>query len=161
MSRLTLPLATLGVALTMMGCNADISSALDPDGDNYEVLCDPTGMSLYHTGVYIGPDGCEEATLYIVDEEDPSYWLLSVSWPMYGEYFPLSITNLTTGDTEREYIYGRDPEFLLYGGDYLLGGLEVVEGINELEYTLWDGTGEEDVLVYEEGTFTLDVVFSD
>ena len=149
------------VALLLVGCNADISSELDPEDDNYEALCAPTGRSMVNTGVYIGPDGCEEVTLYIIDEEDPTYWLLAVSWPMYGEYKPLDLENLTSGDSMSDYIYSRDPEFTLYAGDYLLGGLEVMEGLNEFSYTLWDFIGPQDneeLEIVEEGTFELEVL---
>ncbi len=153
------PFTFLAMA-TVAGCNTDISSNYNPENDNYEVLCAPTGRAMFNTGVYIGPDGCLDVTLHIIDEEDPTYWLLLVSWPMYGDYYPLTIDNLTTGDRYNDYIYFRDPELTLYAGDYLLGGFEVVEGLNEFEYTLggFEDDGEGDAV--GEGQFTLHVSLS-
>jgi len=142
----------------------DISLNMDPDENNQEELCAPTGRVLIDSGVYLGPDACEQVTLYRTDATT-DYWLMSVAWPMYGEYWVLELTNRTTGDFEKELIYTGDPEFLLFSGDYLLGGFEVAEGLNVIDYKLYksveaeDGSRSENVK--DEGVYELTVELVD
>ncbi len=140
------------------GLGADRSSGLDPNADNREVLCAPTGRALVDTGVYIGPDGCESVSL--VASEEGNYRVLSVGWPTYGdEDLLVRIENQTTGDVELEEFYVGDPEFVLFVGEYSLGGLEVVEGANQFSYEIRRRTpdGREGVLL-EQATFSLTVL---
>lgn len=179
MSRITAPfevgkhliLFALASAIAFGGCLAVNDSSGDGDADadsdaDGEELCDPTGRSLIDTGVYIAPEACTEITLYALEETaENDVWLLAVGWPMYGEYRVLELTNLATGDVETEMLYLGDPEFTLFAGNYILGGFEVAEGDNEIEYkeylTRETEEGEFYEEVFREGTFTLNVTLSD
>jgi hypothetical protein len=154
-------------ALVLLGsaCGVrDISSNLGDAGT--QALCAPTGRSLVSTGVYIAPEACTDVTLYAIDVPDsgvPDAWVLSVGWPMYGEYHVLELTNRTTGDTERELFYSGDPEFTLGSGNYVLGHFAVAAGDNTLDYVVYNSV-ETDAGVQRnikrEGTFTLHVTLS-
>lgn len=129
-------------------------------------LCAPTGRSLVATGVYIAPEACTEVTLYALDASpDDRGWVLRVSWPMYGEYHALELTNETTGDVEREILYTGDPEFAIFAGEYVFGGLEVAEGDNVLDFVVYDTvelpSGDYERHVVREGSFTLHVTLDE
>ena len=161
-------LALVTIALLAPGCGGvdDRSDHLNRNDNNYAALCAPTGWATYDTGVYLSPQGCTEVTLYAIGEEvPPTYWVLAVGWPMYGDTYSLQVTNETTGDVEDELFYLGDPEFTLFAGDYNLGGLEVVAGANTITFRVWDTVANTDGtytdVVIEEGTYTLWVTLSD
>lgn len=144
-------------AAALYGCNVTSSELTAVDGG----LCQPTGRSYVQTGVFIGPGGCTEVTLYANRDADPTYWTLRVGFPVHGSHPNLRINDVTTGDQETEIVYTGDPDFTLYSGDYYLGGLQMVAGRNDLHYRLYhydDGSTTETVL--EESSFVVNVVLS-
>ena len=165
--RFTPPLAVALAALPLTGCVNDVSFRSADAGIDGQIpgLCAPTGRSLIATGVYIAPEACTDVTLYALDAASRNdSWVLHVAWPLYGEYHALEVTNDTTGDVEREVIFTGDPEFSLFSGNYVLGGLEVAAGANALRFVVYntvenaDGTYTRQI--YREGSFVLHVTLS-
>jgi hypothetical protein len=161
-SRIPLVFALVS-CLAGAGCLAvgDNSEHMTPDE-----LCRPTGRSLVDTGVYLSPEGCTNVTLYALEAQpENDSWILAVGWPMYGEYHALELTNQATGDFLRKIIYSGDPEFTLFAGNYLLGGFEMAQGDNPIDFVSYDTLENPDGtltdVIDREGTYTIHVTLSD
>ncbi|MGC4122625.1 MAG: hypothetical protein QM765_50250 [Myxococcales bacterium] len=154
-------LTVLFAAVLVSSCGLGVKDISSHAGDGG--LCSPTGRSLVDTGVYIGPGACSTVTLYALQDQNPTAWVLAVAWPMRGEHHYLKVENLTTGGHETKLIYTGDPEWKLYSGDYYLGGLEMAAGANALHYKVWDavpGDGGYVDKIIDEGELTLQVELS-
>jgi hypothetical protein len=148
-------LVLLSFAILSSGC---LLTERGTDGGN-DPYCNPTGYVLSGSGVSIGPEGCEEVTLYRTDAAKPDTYVLRVFWPMHDKHDSLYLTNKTTNDTENEILYLGDPDFTLYIGDYSPGGLLVREGTNTIDYRTTavqtDASGKAVTVETAHGTFSL------
>lgn len=126
-------------------------------------ICEPTGSALVDTGIYLAPEGCSQITLQPLDENSAANdaWIMEVSWPMYGEHHVLEVTNLETGDSEKELFYKGDPNFVLYTGNYSLGGLQMVTGANRIQFNEHnfedDENGQAQQIIIRQGTFVVTI----